>query len=62
MAITIEEVGDRLRGTLTPYIKGFPNEGGMPDFRKKLSGEEVEAIFTSIFSIAKEIGETNESS
>lgn len=55
--ITISEVGDELVATIAPFIKGFPEEGGKPDFRKKLSGEEVEEIFSNLYNLAKRIGE-----
>jgi hypothetical protein len=58
MSITMEEVNDELVATLAPYIKGFPEEGGKPNFRKKLTREEVESIFTALYTLTKRTGET----
>lgn len=52
----MSEVSTRLVTTIAPYIKQFPDEGA-PQFRKKLTGDEVEELLSNLFQLAIEVKE-----
>lgn len=49
MSLTADEVVEVLLDLIKPHIKG--NVGGVPQFRRSLTADELEILFSSIYEI-----------